>query len=334
VNYRRAAFIGLCLLFGSNTAFADAKQDAQKRFKNGKELMRLEDFSGAAAELEQSVSLFPTKNGLFNLANCYKALHRYSEALNAYGRLQSEFGDKLDREMSSLVTDDMEQIRGLVGQVEIRVNRPSAELYIDDQRVGQSPLDSPLLLGPGEHTIKVTLEGYQEAEQKVQVVSGEKNTIAITLQVVKASQEAEPQEKGLLDQTPVAAAQPEQRSNADEDSPPRLYPYAWATGGLALITGGTAIVFWVLGNGQHSDWDAARKTRPASYTLDNFKNDAELNDYEDNARLDGKLAIGFGIAAGVFAVATVALFVIDASLQGEREEDALWITPGQLRLRF
>jgi len=333
------AFLALCLLFSANSVLADAKGDAQKRFRNGKELMKMEDFSGAAAELEQSVAIYPTKNGLFNLANCYKALHRYGDALATYARLQAEFKDKLDREMVGVISEDVEQIRGLVGELEVRVNHPGADVYVDDQSVGKSPLDKPLYLGPGEHTVKASLENYQTAQERVQIVSGDKNAVTLSLQTAQAAQEAEAAPAtGLLDETAPAAAQTEQQPSAEQsgDTPARLTPYAWVTGGLTVATGATAIVFWVVSAGKHSKWqdsvDSAQKAN-TPVTEEQAKS-SPFKDWEDDSKMYGGLAIGFGVAAGVFAAATVALFVIDSSLQSEKSSEASLLIPGQVGFRF
>lgn len=334
MNYKRVVFIAFSLWLISSAVFADAKQDAQKRFQNGKELMKMEDFAGAVVELEQSVSLYATKNGLFNLANCYKALHRYGEALATYERLREEFGGKLDREMTALVKSDQEQIRELVGEVEVYVDQSSATVFVDGSQVGQSPLSAPLILGPGEHTIRATLGGYGDAEKKVQVASGAKSTVNLALQV--EAEKAQPAEGAPgLDNEEAASAESEQaRASADErtasdesdedNTRPNLTPWAWGAAGMTVLTGAGTIVFWALQKG--------KKDELKDLNTDTQRLQAE--DVSSTGKTFKGLTIGFGIATGVFAVATVVLFVLDATSHDQESAAARLFTPGQMTLRF
>jgi hypothetical protein len=172
----------LCLLFGPPPALAGDKGVAQKHFKTGLALMKAEDFSGAAAEFESSVSLFATKTGLFNLANCYKALHRYGDALNALGKLDDTFGQDMDDEMKESVKRLENEISSLVADVEITVKQAGATIKIDGREVGRSPLAEAVIVGPGERAIEVSLDGYETISRKVTLVSGAKGRESFELQ--------------------------------------------------------------------------------------------------------------------------------------------------------
>ena len=75
----------LAFLLGSRLAAADDKAEARRHFENGLALSdeQTKDYQGALVEFEASVKLFPTKAGLFNLAQCYRRLSRYGEAIAA-----------------------------------------------------------------------------------------------------------------------------------------------------------------------------------------------------------------------------------------------------------
>jgi len=80
------------------SAVAGEKEQAKQLFDAGLKLMRMDDFAGATADFERSVAFYPTQNSLFNLANCYKAVQRYTDALNVLARLRRQFADKLKPE--------------------------------------------------------------------------------------------------------------------------------------------------------------------------------------------------------------------------------------------
>jgi hypothetical protein len=174
---RRIVAIALWAVVSTTLGFAEAgpkdKRQAQKHFQAGTELMKVEDFKGALVEFEKSVALYPTKSGLFNLGNCLKALHRYGEALETFERLQREFGKKLDSEMRDALNRHLDDIRAVIARLEIRVDRAGAKVLLDGEDVGESPLAEPLVVGPGEHRLEVSLGGHETAEREVTLVSGD-----------------------------------------------------------------------------------------------------------------------------------------------------------------
>ncbi len=167
-------------------AHADEKKDAKKHFRAGKALMKAEDFDAAAAEFEVSVKLYATQNGYFNLANCYKALHRYGEALGALERMRRDLGDELGKATAAQADDLEQEISSMIASIAVEVQQEGATVVVDDTEVGQSPLGDPIILGPGEHRITVTLEGHDPEERKVQLVAGTTHQESFALQTSKA----------------------------------------------------------------------------------------------------------------------------------------------------
>jgi hypothetical protein len=167
-----AILAGLLALSFSPPASADSKKDeAQRHFEAGLGLVETEDYDAATAEFEASVQLFPTKMGLFNLANCYKALHRYGEALDVIDRLKQEFAGKLgdlDAEVAGLERN----VSAIVGRLEIDVNQDGAAISVDGTDVATSPLAKPLVLAPGDHSVTVRLTGYASQQRTIRITTG------------------------------------------------------------------------------------------------------------------------------------------------------------------
>jgi hypothetical protein len=80
--------------------------------------MRMDDFGGATADFERSVGLYPTQNSLFNLANCYKAVRRYTDALDVLARLRRQFGDRLKPEVKEAADRQEQEIQSLVASAD------------------------------------------------------------------------------------------------------------------------------------------------------------------------------------------------------------------------
>ncbi|HUT77950.1 MAG TPA: PEGA domain-containing protein, partial [Polyangia bacterium] len=116
---------------------------------------------------------------LFNLANCYKALTRYDEALAALFRLQRDFASKLGGEMESETIAIEKEIKNLVGTLKVEVDRPGAEVLVDGREVGASPLSKTLLLAPGNHEVSARLEGVEYGVEKVRMLPGKEQVVRV-----------------------------------------------------------------------------------------------------------------------------------------------------------
>jgi hypothetical protein len=382
----------------TNIAYADNdREEAQKHFKSGSTLYIAEDFKGAASEFEISVKLFPTKSGLFNLANCYKALHRYGEAIGALKRLLEELGDTLDAQMREKVVHLKSQIEGIVGQLVIRVEPAGALILIDGKSAGRTPLAQPQVVGPGPHSLVVTKEGFEKQERTVVAVSGARQVEEFALSplrgrlIVKINQPGtsiwidekrvgtspvgEPIELppghhslrlvldgfeenrrdllvkagqtltldiGLVAISAVGGARPAWQQGGgggtvnrtiDKGKPSVLF---WAGLGLTGATGaGAGVVFLQalkrqqrfvkydnlysneLDDGKSEDWDRKRRDAKA-----------------DN-KVYANVSLGLAIGAGALAVASIVVLVLDLKKNGKPAKGTpVSVVPGGLEVRF
>jgi hypothetical protein len=165
------------------SAVAGDKEEAKQLFDAGLKLMRLDDFAGATANFERSVALYPTQNSLFNLANCYKALQRYGDALALVERLKRDFGGKLKPEIKEAIERHQQELESLVARLTLETVPADASIRIDGKEAGTGPTLGPLLLGPGEHEIEAARPGHRSQRRSVKLVSGAGRTEKFALEV-------------------------------------------------------------------------------------------------------------------------------------------------------
>ena len=173
--------MAITLTCASWSAVADEKEQAKQLFDAGLKLMRMDDFGGATADFERSVALYPTQYSLFNLANCYKAVRRYTDALDVLARLRRQFGDELKPEVEGAADRQEQEIQSLVGRLTIQTVPADAKVKLDGRELGTGPALGPIVLGPGDHAIEATRPGYQNLRRSVQLVSGTEVTEVFNL---------------------------------------------------------------------------------------------------------------------------------------------------------
>jgi tetratricopeptide (TPR) repeat protein len=174
--------VAVLVVCASLSAVAGDKEEAKQLFDAGLKLMHLDDFAGASANFERSVALYPTQNSLFNLANCYKALQRYGEAIAAIERLRREFSGKLKPEIKDAVERQQQEINSLVARLTLQTVPADATIRIDGKDMGTGPTLGLLLLGPGEHEIEAARSGYRSQRRSVKLVSGAGRTEKFVLE--------------------------------------------------------------------------------------------------------------------------------------------------------
>ncbi len=179
-------FVALIILAGraSGQEADPAEEKAREHFENGILLVEAENWEAAIVEFEASIELLPTAGAHFNRAMCLKALHRYNDALAAF----EAFLEKYDPDPSDARRQEAEasiqEIESLLGSIFIEVNVDGAEILVDSKLVGKSPLDGPVPVSPGVHTIEVKADGFIPEEKDLKVASDQIREVEIYLSAI------------------------------------------------------------------------------------------------------------------------------------------------------
>lgn len=172
-----------------------------------------------------------------------------------------------------------------------------AAISLDGEEVGRTPLAEPLEIDPGAYVVEVAKEGYESAApQTVKLVSGEKATLSFLL-------------------TPVAAEEA-----TEEDTGPRPSALFWTGLGLTVASGVTGGVFFGLAGNAHDDFE--NYNDQASGVLPGTTDAAMLLSKREDAKADvnlySKLGWGFCVGAGVLALTSAVILMLD--LQEDEEQ--------------
>ncbi|MBN1772830.1 MAG: PEGA domain-containing protein [Deltaproteobacteria bacterium] len=160
---------------------SSAREDARMLFEDGVTLMQGENWEAATVQFERSLELLPTRSALFNLAMCQKAQFRYLETMALFERFLAEYRDEADPEEVQRVAEEIAALRELVGEVRVSVNVPGAQVLVDGEPVGTSPLVDPVPVVAGRHVIEARLDGYGPAQRMLPVASGDRLEVSFTL---------------------------------------------------------------------------------------------------------------------------------------------------------
>lgn len=181
--------IAAAVLFGSVDASGqDNETLAQEHFEKGAALVKLGELEKAAVELKLSYELNPVPLVLYNIAVCYDELGSYAESARYYKMYLLKTAGKPDKKQDS-VKKRLEELKEELGTLQLSVSEDMAEIVIDGQSVGFSPLEA-LYLDPGSHEISVRKTGFEDTEGVLSILGGETKTVSISLVKVGSSGKA------------------------------------------------------------------------------------------------------------------------------------------------
>lgn len=206
------------------------KQLAVEHFKKGIDLLRDNNYEKAAKEFERANELYVTKNGLYNLANCYWKMQRYVDAANKIVILKDRYSEQFDDNWHSDIFEFERKIEEFVLRVTFEVNVDGAQVFVDGNYVGVTPIESPIILNLSEHEILVSRESYEPQSLKISAKDGYNSNLNVTLYKVAQNEES------------LAPMEPVDDENKTETSASPKRVWTWVAYGVAGATGLAAII--------------------------------------------------------------------------------------------
>jgi hypothetical protein len=88
---------------------------------------------------------------------------------------------------SADVAIEVVPIEGLLGHIEVRSHVPAADVFVDDGRVGKTPLEASITVAPGAHTVEVRRSGYIPATRSITLQDGAHGELALDPTIDKSA---------------------------------------------------------------------------------------------------------------------------------------------------
>jgi hypothetical protein len=151
--------------------------EAAKHFQRGVTLYNEADYRAALVEFRRAYETTPNAAVLYNIGQTYYQLQNYAAALIALGRYLTEAGPTAPHRREVEATIDTLQTR--VGKVAISTSAPGADITVDDELVGKTPLDEAVLVSVGRRKITALRDGRVTETRFVDVAAGDTVTVAL-----------------------------------------------------------------------------------------------------------------------------------------------------------
>jgi hypothetical protein len=158
------------------TLLGGAKAD----YDSARSLFAERDFSGALIKFTAAYTASKDPRLLWNMASCEGKRRHYTKALaflrNFVGAGGALISDQDRRDAAQFIA----AIEPLTSTARIEVTPPGAEVFVDEESIGQSPL--PLTtLDIGVHTLRVAKADFHDATERITITGGAEVPIRVDL---------------------------------------------------------------------------------------------------------------------------------------------------------
>lgn len=271
--------------------------EAGKRFNAGVALYSETDYRAALVEFRRAYDIAPNPAVLYNIGQTQYQLQDYASAYLTLTRYLAESGAAAEHKEE--VSKTLQTLANRIGKIDVTTNVPGAEVRIDDEIVGKTPLSAPVLVSVGRRKVEVTMAGREPQSRIIDVAAGDTVRQEIVLQ--------EPTRDKPL---PIG---PSEKSEGKS----KLVPTLWVTTGVLAVA---AIATGVVAYRASNRLDDLRGQFPVDRE--------DLKDQADKVKLYSRLGDGLGVAA--LAVGGIALTVTILNRPTKETSMKVGVMPGGL----
>jgi hypothetical protein len=139
------------------------------------------DSAHAIAKYREAYEQSKDPRLLFDMAICERDLHAYAAMQGLLLRYERDAGAEMSPEQKADVEAALAAIHNFIGTVNLTVSEAGADVSIDGEPVGTTPLAAPLVLDLGKHTLSVKKDGFDPVEHPIEISGGNETNAGITL---------------------------------------------------------------------------------------------------------------------------------------------------------
>jgi hypothetical protein len=136
-------------------------------YKSGRLLFEDGDYAGALVQFQAAFDQSHDARLYWNLAACEKGMRHYARALELLAKYRGQAS--LDKNDARDADELSAALVPFTIAVTFRANEAGADVYVDDARVGTTPMSAPVLVDIGTRRFRVTKSGFRDFERTLRV---------------------------------------------------------------------------------------------------------------------------------------------------------------------
>ena len=156
---------------------------AKAEYEGARILYGDKDFASAISKFQRAYELSSDPRLLFNIAVCQKNLRKYSKMLATIRRYLEDGAAILTSDDKQQAQDIVKTVEAFVSELKLSVDEADAEVFVDDEKIGITPMKGTTFLDVGVRKITVKKKGYADAVVNKQVPGG--GAVAVDVRLIK-----------------------------------------------------------------------------------------------------------------------------------------------------
>jgi hypothetical protein len=229
--------------WGGEARAGDPAQ-VEELIRQGVDLRHAGKDSRALPLFQKAYELERTPRSAGQLGLCELALGYFVAAEGHIGEATASSGNPWVEKFRETLASSLEEAHRNVGAISVTGGPAGATVIVDRQPVGALPLERPLRLIKGPHTLGLQAPGHVAQSRSITVAGADAQTVAVTLEPEAAAVPAAP--PPTTETGHPALSPPPIDEGAPAAGPRRTL--AWVAAGAAvaaMILGGVETVSWV-----------------------------------------------------------------------------------------
>jgi hypothetical protein len=147
--------------------------DAKRDYDAALILYQSGDFAGAGLKFQAAFDTSGDIRLLWNEAACQQALRHYAKAIVLVRRYLASHSPLITPDAEHNAVAFLDAALPLTARILLEVSDEGANVYVDDESVGKTPLDAETRVDFGTHRLIVKKEGFEDAERTITVTTSE-----------------------------------------------------------------------------------------------------------------------------------------------------------------
>lgn len=156
--------------------------EARAAFQQGVQQYAEQHYAEALESFRHAYRVRPHPTVLVNIANCYMGLGQPQQAITTFERYLSDPSTSPTPAQRTEIENALATARRQLASVQVLVQPSGAEVYLDGDMIGTSPLSRPLQTGPGPHVLEARVGNGASLQHQIRLEPG--GTLTVTLDLV------------------------------------------------------------------------------------------------------------------------------------------------------
>jgi hypothetical protein len=284
-----------------------AAEDIEQLIQQGNQMRREGDNEGALRVFTRAYNVSKTPRTAAQLGLCEYSILRFVDAEMHLAEALRARNDAWIVSKRADLKRSLDEVRSLLGWLEV-VGRPEgAEVEISGRTVGKLPLKEPVRLPSGEVYLRVSMDGFASYRRAVVIPGAASARVVIDLDRV----DAPPGSGAPVAISPGGPPPAIDVRTSSSGSSSWRWPAAWVSGGAAVLLAGAGTWAVLVQHGKVQDFDAVTDPSTGRAICSTSRSDAggvKCSALLAEANQAKTIAVGTFLGAGVAAVLATVFF--------------------------